>query len=75
MTHGNTYKYKGKIYEPYFIDSLGNNSHNLDHYDLKEFDKLLVLKSEKNGPDIALNINSVSKKLKISEIEIKFIYF
>ena len=70
MTHHNTYKYKGKIYEPYFIDSLGNNSHNLDHYDLKEFDKLLVLKSEKNGPDIALNINSVSKKLKISEIEI-----
>ena len=26
MTHDNTYKYKGKTYEPYFIDSLGNHS-------------------------------------------------
>ena len=70
MTFKNTYKYNGKIYQPYFIDSLGNNSHNLDYYDSEEFDKLLVLKSEKNGLDIALNINTVSKKLKISEIEI-----
>ena len=26
MTHDNIYKYKGKTYEPYFIDSLENHS-------------------------------------------------
>lgn len=70
MARDNAYKYKGKIYKPSYIDSLGKNLNELDSYESEEFNKLLALKSKKNGLDIALNINSLSRKLKISKIEV-----
>ena len=70
MARDNAYKYKGKIYKPSYIDSLGKNLNELDSYESKEFNKLLALESKKNGLDIALNINSLSRKLKISKIEV-----
>ena len=70
MARDNAYKYKGKIYRPSYIDSIGKNLNELDSYDSEEFNKLLALESKKNGLDIALNINSLSRKLKIAKLEV-----
>ena len=70
MTHSNAFEYKKKEYEPNFVDSLGMNINKLDNYDTEEFDKLIALAYKKNGLDITLNINSLSKQLKLDNTQI-----
>ena len=70
MTHSNAFEYKKKEYEPNFVDSLGVNINKLDNYDKEEFDKLIALAYKKNGLDITLNINSLSKQLKLDNTQI-----
>lgn len=73
MTQRNTFEYRKKLYKPNFLDGiykLDKNYNELDQYDTDAFDRLLVSEYKKKGLDIALNINSLSKQLKLSHKEI-----
>ena len=73
MTQRNTFEYRKKLYKPNFLDGiykLDKNYNELDQYDTDAFDRLLVSEYKKKGVDIALNINSLSKQLKLSNKEI-----
>ena len=67
------FKYRNKFYKPNFLDGiykLTKNYNPLDHYDTDEFDRLLALEYQKQGANIALNINFLSKELNLSHKKI-----
>ena len=73
MTQRNTFEYKKRRYRPNFLDGIykvSKNYNELDQYDTRAFDELLAAEYKKKGLDIALNINSLSKRLKLSNEEI-----
>ncbi|PCH82813.1 MAG: hypothetical protein COC02_05045 [Rhodospirillaceae bacterium] len=73
MAKRKIFNYKNKCYEPNFLDGifkLSKTLNDLDQYDTFAFDQLLLTAYKKEGLDIALNINSISKKLKLSNEKI-----
>jgi len=73
MTSRNTFEYKKRRYRPNFLDGIykvSKDYNELDQYDTRAFDELLAAEYKKKGLDIALNINSLSKRLKLSNEEI-----